>query len=59
MDEDNLMVHWKEIMVVIGAHMIEFSWEISLEIRIQTILDAMEISSLRMRAKVRATVAMK
>ena len=53
------MVHWKEIVVVFGAHMIEFSWEISLERRIQTILEVMEISGLRMRAKSRGIVAMK
>jgi len=37
-------------MVVVGAHMIKFSWEIALEIRIQMILEAMEISGSRMRA---------
>ena len=52
------MVHWKEIVVVFGAHMIEFAWEISLEIRIQTILEAMEISDSRMRAKERAIMTM-
>ena len=59
MQEDKLMVNWKEIEVVVGAHMIEFSWDIALEIRIQTILEAMEIYGSRMRAKERATVAMK
>ena len=54
MEEDNLMVHWKEFVVVVGAHMIEFAWEIALERRIQTILEAMEISDSRMRAKARA-----
>ena len=46
-------------MLVIGAHMTEFLWDISLEIRIQTILEAMEIYRSRMRAKERATTAMK
>ena len=46
-------------MVVVGAHMIEFAWEIALEIRIQTILEAMDISGSRMRAKERATLSMK
>ena len=59
MEEDNLMVHWKEIVVVFGDNMIEFAWEISLEIRIQKILEAMEIFGLRMRAKARATASMK
>ena len=53
------MVYWKAIVVVVGAHMIEFAWEIALEISIQTILEAMEISGLRMRAKERATATMK
>jgi len=59
MEEDNLMVHWKEIVVVVGAHMTEFSLEISLEIRTQAILEAMVISGSRMRAKERATTTMK
>ena len=59
MEEDNLMVHWKEIVVVFGAHMIEFAWEISLERKIQMILEAMEISGLRITAKERTTAAMK
>ena len=53
------MVIWKYIVLVVGAHMIEFAWEISLEIRIQTILEAMEISGSRMRAKERGTASMK
>jgi len=59
MGEDNLVVHWKEIVVVFCAHMIEFAWEIVVEIRIQMILEAMVISGSRMRVKERATVAMK
>ena len=59
MEEDNLMMHWKEIVVVFGAHMIEFSWDIFPERRIQTILEAMEVSGSRMRAKERETAAMK
>lgn len=59
MEEDNLMVHWKEIVVVFGAHMIEFAWDISLETRIQMILEAMVISGSRMRAKERTTTIMK
>ena len=46
-------------MVVVGAHMIEIAWEISPERRIQMILEAMEISGSRMRAKARATTATK
>ena len=52
-------MHWKEIVVVVGAHMIEFAWDISLERRIQTILEGMEIFGSRMMAKARAIVAMK
>ena len=59
MEEDNLMVYWKEIVVIVDAHMIEFAWEISLEIRIRIIIEAMEISGLRMKTKEREKVAMK
>ena len=59
MDNDNLMVYWKEIVVVVGAHMIEFAWDISLERKIQTILEAMGISHSKKWAKERATVSMK
>ena len=58
MEEDKLMVHWKEIVVFVSAHMIEFSWDISLEVRIQMILEAMEISSSRRRAKETTTATM-
>ena len=46
-------------MIFVGAHMIEFAWEISLEKNIQTILEAMEIFGLRMRAKERAIAAIR
>ena len=59
MEGDNLMVHWKEIVAIVGAQVIEFSWEIYLERRIQMILEAKEIFWLRMRAKERATTTMK
>jgi len=53
------MVYWKEIVIVVGAHMIEFSWRISLEKKIQTILEAMERFGSRMRAKERTIVAIR
>ena len=59
MEEDNLMVHWKEIVVVVDAQVVEFAWDISLEKKIQTILEAMEIFGSRMRAKERVTATMK
>ena len=59
MEEDNIMVCWKEIVIFVGAHMIEFAWDISLEKKIQTILEAMEIFGSRMRSQERAIVAMK
>ena len=59
MEEDKLMVHWKEIEFVFCVHMIEFAWYISLERGIQKILEAMEIFGSRMRAKARATASMK
>ena len=46
-------------MIVVGAHMIEFAWEISLEKKIQTILEAMEIFGSRMRAKERVIAAIR
>ena len=53
------MVNWKEIVAIVGAHMIEFAWEISIEIRIQNILEAMVISGSRIREKETATLTMK
>ena len=47
------MMHWKETMVVVDARVIEFAWDISLERKIQMILEAMDISRSRMRAKER------
>ena len=59
MEEDDIMVYWKGIVVFVGAHMIGFAWDISLEIRIQAILEDMEISGSWMRAKERAIASMK
>ena len=59
MEEDKIRVYWKEIVIVVGSHMIEFAWEISLKIRIQKILEATVISGSGMRAKEKATTTMK